>query len=75
MVGMTTVYRFVRDAWTVLADGIWWLCHTLWRMNRGIVRSMLPGQKKHVHATVTAMAVLLEVIGLWVAAANFAATH
>jgi hypothetical protein len=72
---LTGAYRLVRDAWTVLSDGIWWLCHGLWRFNRSAVRSVLPGQSRAVHATVAALAVLLEVVGLWVAAANYAATH
>jgi hypothetical protein len=72
---LTGAYRLVRDAWTVLSDGIYWLCRLLWRFNRSAVRSVLPGQSRAVHATVAALAVLLEVVGLWVAAANFAATH
>ena len=72
---LTGTYRLVRDAWTVLADGIYLLCRTLWRFNRRAVRSVLPGQSKAVHVTVAALAVLLEVVGIWVAAANFAATH
>jgi hypothetical protein len=72
---LTGAYRLVRDAWTVLSDGIYLLCRTLWRFNRGAVRSVLPGQSRVVHATVAALAVLLEVVGIWVAAANFVATH
>jgi len=72
---LTGAYRLVRDAWIVLSDGIYWLCRTLWRFNRGAVRSVLPGQSRVVHATVAALAVLLEIVGLWVAAANFVATH
>ena len=72
---LTGAYRLVRDAWTVLSDGIYWLCRTLWRFNRSAVRSVLPGQSRAVHATVAALAVLLEIVGLWVAAANFVATH
>jgi hypothetical protein len=72
---VTTALRFVRDTWTVLADGIYALCRALWRMNRGLVRGLLPGQSRIVHVTVAALAVLLEIVGLWVAAANFAATH
>ena len=72
---LTGAYKLVRDTWIVLADGIYWLCHLLWRFNRRLARSVLPGQSRAVHATVSALAVLLEVVGLWVAAANFAATH
>jgi hypothetical protein len=72
---LTGAYRLVRDAWFVLADGIYWLCRTLWRFNRSMVRGVLPGQSRAVHATVAALAVLLEIVGLWVAAANFVATH
>ena len=72
---LTGAFRLVRDAWTVLVDGIWILCRTLWRFNRGAVRTVLPGQSKAVHVTVAALAVLLEVVFIWLAAANFAATH
>ena len=72
---VTGAYRLVRDAWVVLSDGIYWLCRMLWRFNRSLVRSVLPGQSRAVHATVAALAVLLEIVGLWVAAANFVATH
>jgi hypothetical protein len=68
-------FKLVADAWTVLSDGIWWLCRMLWRFNRRAVRTVLPGQSRAVHATVAAVVVLLEVVGLWVAAANFVATH
>ena len=72
---LTGAYKLVRDTWIVLVDGIYWLCHLLWRFNRSVARSVLPGQSRAVHATVSALAVLLEVVGLWVAAANFVATH
>ncbi|HST80424.1 MAG TPA: hypothetical protein VLL08_01645 [Kineosporiaceae bacterium] len=72
---LTGAYKLVRDAWIMLQDGIYWLCRTLWRFNRSLVRSILPGQSRVVHATVAALAVLLEIVGLWVAAANFVATH
>jgi hypothetical protein len=72
---LTGAYRLVRDAWTVLSDGIYWLCRILWRFNRGLVRSVLPGQSRVVHVTVAALAVLLEIVLLWVGAANFFATH
>jgi hypothetical protein len=59
----------------VLSDGIYWLCRMLWRFNRGLVRSVLPGQSKAVHSIVAALAVLLEIVGLWVAAADWASRH
>jgi hypothetical protein len=72
---VTGAFRLVRDAWTILADGIWWLCRALWRFNRAAVRIVLPGQSRPVHATVAALAVLLEVVFLWLAAATYLATH
>jgi hypothetical protein len=82
MSGMTTqprrpsqAYRLIRDTWVVFTDGVWWLCHGLWRINRGIVRGMMPGQSKAVHSLVTALVVLLEIVGLWVAATDWAARH
>jgi hypothetical protein len=36
---------------------------------------VLPGQSRVVHVTVAALAVLLEIVLLWVGAANFFATH
>lgn len=72
---MVTAYRLVRDTWTVLSDGIYWLCRSLWRFNRSTVRAILPGQSRAIHATVAALAVLLEVVFLWLAAATFLANH
>lgn len=72
---LTGAYRVVRDAWWMFADGVWWLCRGLWRLNRGLVRGVLPGQSRAVHSTVAGLAVLLEVVGLWVAAADWAARH
>ena len=72
---LTVAYRLVRDTWIVLQDMIWWLCRTLWRFNKGAVRIFMPGQSRAVLSTVTAFAVLLEVVGLWVAASYFVATH
>lgn len=72
---VTGVYRFLRDTWIVLSDGIYWLCLRLWRFNRGFVRMVLPGQSKSVHVTVAALGVLLEIVGLWMAAATFLAAH
>jgi hypothetical protein len=67
--------RLIRDLYTVLADGLWWGWTRLWRLNRGLARTFLPGQGKPVHTVVALVAVVLEFVGLWVAAVNFAATH
>lgn len=72
---VTGTFRLIRDAWVVLQDGIWWLCRGLWRFNRAAVRSVLPGQSRAVHGTVAALAVLLEVVFIWVAAATYLGTH
>lgn len=72
---MVTAFRLVRDTWTVLSDGIYWLCRALWRFNRSLVRTVMPGQSRPVHATVAGLAVLFEIVGLWVAAAYYLGTH
>jgi hypothetical protein len=72
---VTSVYRVVRDFFTVLFDMIYWLWRTLWSLNRGAIRGLLPGQGKVVHAVVTYLAVMLEIVGLWVVAVNVAARH
>jgi hypothetical protein len=68
-------YRLIRDAVMIFVDGIDWLWRTLWKLNRGIIRAMLPGQSKVVHSTVTVLAVLLEIIGLVVLLADWGARH
>jgi hypothetical protein len=70
-----SAYRLVRDAFSVFVDMIDWLWRTLWGLNRGVIRAVLPGQSKVVHSTVTALAVLLEIVGLWVAAVDWASRH
>jgi hypothetical protein len=72
---MTSIYRLVRDFFTVLFDMIYWLWRTLWSMNRGVIRGLLPGQGKVVHTVVTYLAVMLEIVALWVVAVNLAARH
>jgi hypothetical protein len=73
MIGVT--WRLIRDLYTVVADGVWWLWTRLWRLNRGLARTLLPGQSRAVHSLVALCAVLLEIVGLWVAAVDFAARH
>jgi hypothetical protein len=68
-------YRVIRDAFTVLFDMIYWLWRSLWKLNRGAIRAMLPGQSKTVHVIVTYLAVILEIVGLWVAAVHWAAVN
>jgi hypothetical protein len=70
-----SVYRFIRDAVRVLFDMIYWLWQSLWSLNRGVIRAMLPGQSKAVHVIVTYLAVMLEIVGLWVAAVHWAAVN
>jgi len=72
---LNSVYRFIRDAVTVIFDMIYWLWHSLWTLNRGFIRTMLPGQSKAVHTIVTYLAVMLEIVGLWVVAVHWAATN
>jgi hypothetical protein len=70
-----SVYRVIRDAVTVFFDLIYWLWRSLWNLNRGVIRTMLPGQSKGVHVIVTYLAVMLEIVGLWVVAVHWAATN
>lgn len=67
--------KLIGDFFTVLFDLIYGLWRFLWRLNRGAVRSMLPGQRKHVHTIVTYLVVMLEIVGLWVAAVAWAAKN
>ncbi len=67
--------RLVRDVWTVFTDAVYWLWTRLYRLNRGLARTFLPGQSRHVHRIVALFAVLLEIVGLWVAASGYATTH
>ena len=68
-------WRVIRDCYTIIADFLWWLWTRLWRLNRGLVRTFLPGQGKHVHSLVAVCLVLLEIVGLYVALVNFIQTH
>ena len=68
-------WRLVRDMWTVFADAVYWLWTRLYRLNRGLARTFLPGQSRHVHRIVALFAVCLEIVGIWVAASGWAATH
>lgn len=68
-------WRLVRDIYTIIADFVWWLWTRLWRLNRGVVRTFLPGQKRAVHHIVTVCLVLLEIVGLWVALTAFIQSH
>jgi hypothetical protein len=70
-----SVYRVIRDAVSVSFDMIYWLWQSLWSLNRGVIRAMLPGQSKAVHVIVTYLAVMLEIVGLWVAAVHWAAVN
>jgi hypothetical protein len=70
-----SIYRVIRDAITVFFDMIYWLWRSLWRLNRGFIRTMLPGQSKAVHTIVTYLVVMLEIVGLWVVAVHWAATN
>jgi hypothetical protein len=72
---LETAYKLVRDFFTVLFDMIYWLWKTLWSLNRGAVRALMPGQGKTVHTIVTYLVVMLEIIGLWVAAVAWAGQH
>jgi hypothetical protein len=72
---VTVVYRLFRDAWIILQDGIWVLCRTLWRFNRGAARRLLPGQSRSIHKIVAALAVLLEVVLIWLALSQYFGTH
>lgn len=65
---ITTAVRLLRDFFTVLFDLIYWLWRSLWRINRGAVRALLPGQSRAVHTVVLYLVVMLEIVGLWVAA-------
>ena len=73
--GPSRTYRLIRDTWVVFADGAAWLCRSLWRINRRLARTFLPGQKRAVQSTVAALAVLLEIVGLVVVTADWAARH
>ena len=64
VVGAT--WRVIRDCYLIIADFVWWLWTRLWRLNRGLARSFMPGQSKHVHSLVAVCLVLLEIVGLWV---------
>ena len=68
-------FKLIRDFFTVFVDMVYWLWRRLWLLNRGVVRAMLPGQKRHVHTIVTYLVVMLEIVGLWVAATAWAAQH
>jgi hypothetical protein len=72
---LDTAYKLVRDFFRVLFDMIYWLWRSLWSLNRGAVRSLLPGQSKVVHTIVTYLVVLLEIVGLWVAAVGWVGQH
>ena len=62
-----------KDVITVLADIINWIWSTLWKLNRGAARSLLPGQPRGVQSMVAFIAVCLEIVGLWVALVAWAA--
>jgi hypothetical protein len=68
-------FKLIRDFFTVLFDMIYWLANTLLKLNRGLVRSLMPGQRKPVHVIVTYLVVALEIVGLWVAAVAWAARN
>jgi hypothetical protein len=68
-------WRLIRDCYTIIADFCWWLWTRLWRLNRGVVRAFLPGQKRAVHNIVTVCLVLLEIVGIYVAVADFVQRH
>jgi hypothetical protein len=70
-----TTWRVIRDCYTIIADFLWWLWTRLWRLNRGLVRTFLPGQKRPVHNVVTVCLVLLEIVGLYVAVVDFVQRH
>jgi hypothetical protein len=72
---LDTAWKLVRDFFTVLFDLIYWLWRTLWNLNRGAVRTFMPGQSKAVHTVVTYLVVMLEIVGLWVAAVAWAARN
>jgi hypothetical protein len=68
-------YNLLHDMAKVTFDGIYWLWHRLWLMNRGLARTMMPGQSKYAHGAVVTVAVIGEIIGIWVLAVHWAATH
>jgi hypothetical protein len=68
-------YRLVRDMYRVFAQGAYWLWTRLWRLNRGLARTFLPGQHRGVQKLVAFVILLAELVALIVLAANFAATH
>jgi hypothetical protein len=67
--------KLIGDFFTVLFDMIYGLWRFLWKLNRGAVKSMLPGQRPYVHTIVTYFVVMLEIVGLWVAAVAWAAQN
>jgi hypothetical protein len=70
-----TSWRLVRDIYTIIADSCWWLWTRLWRVNRRVVRTFLPGQKRAVHNIVTVCLVLLEIIGIYLVVVDFVRRH
>jgi hypothetical protein len=68
-------YNLLRDMAKVTFDGIYWLWHRLWLTNRGIIRQIMPGQSRYTHSVVVAVAVILEIIGLWLVTTHWASTH
>jgi len=67
--------KLVGEFFSVFFNLIYWLWRSLWRLNRAPVAALLPGQKRAVHTIVTYGVVMLEIVGLWVAASAWAATH
>jgi succinate dehydrogenase/fumarate reductase cytochrome b subunit len=67
--------RLILDFFTVLFDMIYGLWRMLWNLNRGLVKALMPGQHKSVHTVVTYLVVMLEIVGLWVAAVAWAAKN
>ncbi len=72
---MSGVLKVIGDFFTVLIDIIYGIWKTLWNLNRGVVRGMMPGQGKSVHLVVTYLVVMLEIVGIWVGLTYYAAQH
>jgi hypothetical protein len=68
-------YNLLRDMAKVTFDGIYWLWHKLWLANRGLSRTFLPGQSKGVRSVVTTVAVILEIVGIWILLVHWARTR
>ncbi|GLY27033.1 hypothetical protein [Kineosporia sp. NBRC 101731] len=67
--------RLVRDTFFVFVDLVNWLWDKLWKFNRSLAKTLLPGQSRGIQTTVALVAVCGEIIGLWVFAVDFADRH